>query len=99
MEQYPDMVYGFCLIRTIHYVVALRQDFPNERILISKFDFSDAYRRISLFRLAVVQTILIVQSIAFVPLLEVILRGIRQSTHLVLVLRNCYRLKQLMRCH
>ena len=68
MEQYPDMVYGFCLIRTIHFVVALRQDFPNERILISKFDFSDAYRRISLSGLAVVQTILIVQSIAFLCL-------------------------------
>ena len=67
-EQYPDMVYGFCLIRTIHYIVALRRDFPLERILISKFDFSDAYRRISLNGQAAVQTILIVQAVAFLCL-------------------------------
>ena len=39
------MVYGFCLSRTIHYIVALRRSFLEERILISKYDFSDAYRR------------------------------------------------------
>ena len=40
---YPELIYGFCLSRIIHYVCALRSAYPNERILISKFDFSDAY--------------------------------------------------------
>ena len=46
-EAYPDLIYGFCLLRIIHFIVALRLQFPETPILISKYDFSDAYRRIS----------------------------------------------------
>ena len=43
MSKYPEMIYGWCLPRCIHFVVALRLAFPDHRILIAKYDFSDAY--------------------------------------------------------
>ena len=47
IERYPDMVYGFCLWRILHYLAALRYRNPRRKIFISKFDYSDAYKRIS----------------------------------------------------
>jgi len=47
MDQYPDMVYGWCLQRILHYLAALRSRYPGIKIYLSKFDYSDAYRRIS----------------------------------------------------
>jgi len=47
MSKHPEMVYGWCLLRLIHYIAALRVRHPGVRILISKFDYSDAYKRIS----------------------------------------------------
>ena len=67
-DKYPPIIYGSCLIRTIHYIVALRAAFPDERILISKFDFSDAYRRMAHDAAAAAQSILIVNHIAYLAL-------------------------------
>ena len=39
-----DLVMGHCLDRVLHQIVALRWKFPTDRILISKFDWSSAYR-------------------------------------------------------
>jgi hypothetical protein len=47
MPKHPEMVYGWCLLRLIHYVAALRAHHPGVQILISKFDYADAYKRIS----------------------------------------------------
>jgi len=47
MSKHPEMVYGWCLLRIIHYLAALRVRHPGSRIFISKFDYSDAYKRIS----------------------------------------------------
>jgi len=47
MDRYPDMVYGWCLQRILHYLAALRSRYPGIKIYLSKFDYSDAYRRIS----------------------------------------------------
>jgi hypothetical protein len=47
MNRYPDMVYGWCFQRILHYLSALRARNPGKRIFISKFDYSDAYKRIS----------------------------------------------------
>ena len=47
MNRYPDMVYGWCFQRILHYLSALRARNPNQRIFMSKFDYSDAYKRIS----------------------------------------------------
>ena len=56
---YPEMVYGFCLSCTIHFIVALRRNFLDERIFISKYNFSDAYRRMAHRSSCAIQTILI----------------------------------------
>ena len=42
-----DLVFGWCLDRIIHQIVALRQKFPDKRILVCKFDWGSAYRRIN----------------------------------------------------
>jgi hypothetical protein len=47
MSDYPDMVYGWCMPRVLHFLAALRSRNPGERIFISKYDYSDAYKRIS----------------------------------------------------
>jgi hypothetical protein len=47
MSKYPDMVYGWCLQRLLHYLASLRARHPSRKIFISKYDYSDAYRRIS----------------------------------------------------
>ena len=67
-DKYPPIIYGSCLLRTIHYIVALRAAFPDEKILISKFDFSDAYRRMAHAAAAAAQSILIVDHIAYLAL-------------------------------
>lgn len=57
-EAYPDLIYGFCLFRIIHFIVALRLQFSDTPILISKYNFLDAYRRISHCVTSAVQTII-----------------------------------------
>jgi hypothetical protein len=47
MEAYTEMIYGWCLMRIIHFIVALRLAYPNLPILIVKYDYSDAYRRVA----------------------------------------------------
>jgi hypothetical protein len=44
MDQYPEMFYGWCISRVVHFIVSLRLAYPNKRIFISKYDYSDAYR-------------------------------------------------------
>ena len=68
MDRYPEMVYGWCLVRVIHFVICLRVKFPEVPIFAAKFDYSDAYRRVSHAGKAAAQTILIVASVAYVML-------------------------------
>ena len=44
--QLIDLVMGHCLDRIIHQIVTLRWHHPDDRILLSKFDWASAYRRI-----------------------------------------------------
>ena len=53
-------------MRCIHFIVALRLRFPDEPILISKYDLSDAYRRMAHEATAAVQTILVQGMIAYI---------------------------------
>jgi hypothetical protein len=62
------MVYGWCLPRIIHYVVSLRGNNPGLLILISKYDYSDAYRRIAHSAGAATQTIAINGNTAYLSL-------------------------------
>ena len=68
MSQYPPMFYGTCLSRIVHFIVHLRRKYPNRRILLSKLDYSDAYRRMSHHWSATAQTILVVNDIAYIML-------------------------------
>jgi hypothetical protein len=68
MEMYVEMIYGWCLTRIIHYIVALRLCFPRKKIFIVKYDYSDAYRRIAHSASAVVQSILIFAGVAYLAL-------------------------------
>ena len=45
-EELTQCRYGFALRRFIHLIVALRARYPDIAILLSKFDFKSAYRRV-----------------------------------------------------
>ena len=65
MSRYPDMVYGWCLHRILHYLAALRSKYPSEKIYLSKFDYSDAYKRISQSPKATASTVVRFGKIAY----------------------------------
>jgi hypothetical protein len=66
---YVEMIYGWCLIRIIHFIVALRLAFPTHQILICKYDYSDAYRRIThAAAAAAAQSIAIFAGVAYIAL-------------------------------
>lgn len=68
MAAYPEMVYGWCLLRIVHFIVALRAEHPQKRIFITKYDYSDAYRRITHAASAAKQSIALFGGLAFVAL-------------------------------
>jgi hypothetical protein len=45
-SKFAELVYGFCLHRIIYQIMSLRTSFPEDRIMLMKFDFAKAYRRI-----------------------------------------------------
>jgi hypothetical protein len=57
MKAYPEIIYGWCLPRIIHFIVALRLPWPEKAILVAKYDYSNAYQRIAHRVTAVAQTI------------------------------------------
>ena len=67
-SSYPELIYGWCLSRTIHFIVSLRLAHPTTPILIAKYDFSDAYRRIAHSAQAAAQSLLVVNDIAYMAL-------------------------------
>jgi hypothetical protein len=68
MDAYTEMIYGWCLTRIIHFIVALRLAYPHLLILIVKYDYSDAYRRIAHSPSAAAQSIIIFAGIAYIAL-------------------------------
>ena len=62
------MIYGWCLPRITHYIVAVRLKHPNVGILISKYDYSDAYRRIAHSAEAAMQTIVVHNNLVYLSL-------------------------------
>ena len=68
MGAYAEMVYGWCLIRILHFIIALRTYHPGVSILISKYDYSDAYRRMAHSATAAAQTIAILAETAYLSL-------------------------------
>ena len=68
MEAYVEMIYGWCLSRVIHFIVALRLAYPLLRIFIMKYDYSDAYRRVAHSPSAAAQSIIIFAGVAYIAL-------------------------------
>ena len=68
MTAYSEMIYGWCLPRILHFVMSLRTHNPGVRILISKYDYSDAYRRLAHSWAAAMQTIAVVGQTAYMAL-------------------------------
>ena len=68
MELYPEMTYGWCLPRTVHFIVSLRWHRPTRRILIAKYDYSDADRRVAHSGSASPQTIAVHDGMAYLAL-------------------------------
>jgi hypothetical protein len=68
MDAYVEMIYGWCLSRVIHFIVALRLAYPFLRIFIMKYDYSDAYRRVAHSPSAAAQSIIIFAGVAYIAL-------------------------------
>ena len=68
MGAYVEMIYGWCLSRLIHFIVALRLAYPLLLIFIVKYDYSDAYRRVAHSPTAAVQSIIVFAGIAYIAL-------------------------------
>ena len=68
MNDYPETIYGWRLSRVIHYIVALRLQFPDERTLTAKYNFSDAYRRVAHSPQAAAQYIIVIANVAYIAL-------------------------------
>lgn len=68
INQYPEMIFGWCFSRTLHFISALRYNYPQHRILIAKYDFSDAYRRMMHSPEAAAQSILVWDEVAYLAL-------------------------------
>jgi hypothetical protein len=66
MDQYPEMFYGWCISRVVHFIVSLRLAHPNKRIFISKYDYSDAYRRMAHSATAAAQSIAVLLAVAYI---------------------------------
>jgi hypothetical protein len=66
MDAYSEMFFGGCLLRIIHLILSLRLHYPHSRILISKYDYSDAYRRMAHSTSTAAQTIVVSAGLAFI---------------------------------
>jgi hypothetical protein len=68
LEDYAEMIYGWCLSQVVHYIVALRSAHPEQKIFISKYDYSDAYQRVHHAASAAVQSIIVIDKVAYIAL-------------------------------
>jgi hypothetical protein len=59
MDLYPEMFYGWCISRIIHFIVA-------KRIFISKYDYSDTYRRMAYTASASAQSITVLLAVVYI---------------------------------
>jgi hypothetical protein len=68
MDAYPEMIYGWCLSRIIHFIFALRLRHPDRKNVMAKYDYSDAYKPIAPSAKAAIQSIIIFAGIAHISL-------------------------------
>ena len=87
MSAYKEMIFGWCLPRILHFIVAIRIAFPLLGILIAKYDYSDAYHRIAHSASAAAQTIAAHAGITYLAL-RLTFGGGTEPPYLVPVFRN-----------
>jgi hypothetical protein len=68
MAKYNGMIYRWCLSRLIHFIIALCLAYPNQSILISKYDYSDAYCCMVHAGSAAAQSIAVYGKVAYIAL-------------------------------
>jgi hypothetical protein len=88
MGAYVEMIYGWCLSRVIHFIVALGLAYPLIRIFIMKYDYSDACRRVAHPLTFSRSSIDYYLRTSRLPFPETDIRRIPESPDLVFVLRN-----------
>jgi hypothetical protein len=62
MNEYNEMIYGW------YYIISLRREYPEKRIFVAKYDYSDAYSQMNHTASAAAQSIAIFGKIAYVAL-------------------------------
>jgi hypothetical protein len=68
MSRYTEMVYGWCLSRVVHFIVAMRLAYPLQKLFLDEYDLSDAYRRVAHVAKAAAQSILVLNDVAYIAL-------------------------------
>jgi len=61
-------IYGQCLRRVIHSIHKMREENPNKRILMSKYDLDAAYRRLHVVPEQALQCVTTIDDIGYIPL-------------------------------
>jgi hypothetical protein len=67
-SKFAELVYGFCLHRIIYQIISLRTSFPEDRIMLMKFDFAKAYRRIQYDGISSLRCMMVFDNYAFLQL-------------------------------
>jgi hypothetical protein len=68
LDEYPDLIYGYCLQRIIYQILSLWFHFPTEAILLAKYDIKQAFRRVSYSGVSAYRCIAVFQEIAYLQL-------------------------------
>jgi hypothetical protein len=68
MDQCPEMFCGWCMFRAMHFIISLRLAHPDQRTFISKYDCSDAHRRMAHSARATAQSIAVPLAAACIAL-------------------------------
>jgi hypothetical protein len=68
ITKFPELIFGFCLHRTIYQIMSLRFHYPNQKILLMKFDFSKAYRRVQYDGISATRCLSVFENFAYLQL-------------------------------
>jgi len=67
-SELPPIMYSFVLLRTVHYIIGVRQRHPTVRIFLCKFDIDSAYRRCTLAETTAMESLTIFGAFLLVAL-------------------------------
>ena len=67
-DEIPPCMFGYCLLRILHYIATLRFHHPSTPILIQKVDWKSAYKRVHLHHDTAVQCCSLYKDLVLIPL-------------------------------